>query len=144
MALQSAIYWAIIKSEITKAKAGRGGLSPPPRPYAGDQSSYTAMLLRLKSIVQDFPTIINREICRIVCALYTAVRGLAKPCAAFVVSTVHKARGGRARPTPKGGTVETNSDRGGVFQKFLKNIKPVDSFPALYNREAGKANLTRR
>lgn len=106
MALQSAIYWAIIGSEITKAKAGRGGILPPPRPYAGDQSSHTAGFLRPGPIIRGFPIFSNWNFSGL-CVRFNAVRGPAKPCAAFVVSTVHKARGGRARPTPKGGTVET-------------------------------------
>ena len=45
--------------------------------------------------------------------------GITMPCAAFVVSTVQEALGGRGGPTPKGGTSRTAAGNGEMEEKMF-------------------------
>ena len=54
------------------------------------------------------------------------------PCAAFVVSAVQEALGGRGGPTPKGGTSRTAAGNGEMEEKMFctKCKKPLDDVAA--------------
>ena len=58
--------------------------------------------------------------------------GITMPCAAFVVSAVQEALGGRGGPTPKGGTSRTAAGNGEMEEKMFctKCGKPLDDAAA--------------
>ena len=58
--------------------------------------------------------------------------GIVMPCAAFVVSAVQEALGGRGGPTPKGGTSRTAAGNSEMEEKMFctKCGKPLDDVAA--------------
>ena len=92
---------------IRQAKGG----SRPPRPYAGGRPSHTADLSAPSVIIPFFSVRFQEgnSVCVLLCGV-----GIVMPCAAFVVSAVQEALGGRGGPTPKGGTSRTAAGNGDV------------------------------